>query len=341
MVNSPLPTDLAGEIKKASKTLRKFLHPGVGQGPDKVIPQDLLNKAKGLAILTVVKAGFVWSGRAGAGIVVARLPDGSWSAPSAIGTAGAGFGGQIGAEITDFVFLLNTPDAVKSFSLGGNATFGANISVAAGPMGRTAEAAGTARGLAAIYSYSKSKGLFAGVSLEGSCIVERKDANAKFYGRAIRSKEILSGKVPPPAVAESLYATIRERHIGGGGQGPAPVFAHNEVAPQTSYSNYTMPAPQPPAYPSHALPTSTSQPPRPPVLSKPPSLNATPFPKEKSESVKALFDFPGERPGDLPFRAGDIIVVLHKNATGNDAGWWKGQCNGREGMFPGNYCQAI
>jgi lipid-binding SYLF domain-containing protein len=96
---------------------------------DAIIPPDIISKAKGLAILTVLKAGFIWSGRMGSGVVVARLPDGSWSAPSAIATAGVGgtscplecdgvVGGQIGAEVTDFVIILNTHDAVKALVTG-------------------------------------------------------------------------------------------------------------------------------------------------------------------------------------------------------------------------------
>ncbi|GME96576.1 unnamed protein product [[Candida] boidinii] len=89
--------------------------------------------------MTVLKAGFLFSGRAGSGVVVARLPDGSWSAPSALVTAGAGAGGQIGAELTDFVFILNTDAAVESFAQYGSVTLGGNVSVAAGPLGRNAE----------------------------------------------------------------------------------------------------------------------------------------------------------------------------------------------------------
>jgi lipid-binding SYLF domain-containing protein len=83
-----------------------------------------------------------------------------WSAPSAIGTAGVGAGGQIGVEVTDFVIILNTKDAVKAFSTG-NVTLGGALSVAAGPMGRTGEVAGTVNNFAAVYSYSKSKGMHA------------------------------------------------------------------------------------------------------------------------------------------------------------------------------------
>ncbi|KAF9576464.1 hypothetical protein BGW38_008147, partial [Lunasporangiospora selenospora] len=177
-INSPLPKDLAGECKKASKILNSFVDPIAAKGIDNIIPSDILAKAKGLAIFTVIKAGFLFSGRAGSGLVVARLDDGTWSAPSAIGTGGMGFGGQIGAELTDFVIVLNNRAAVKSFSSGGNVTLGGNLSgmysfiitmrifmqlFAAGPIGRTAEAGASAsvKSVAAIYSYSKSKGLFA------------------------------------------------------------------------------------------------------------------------------------------------------------------------------------
>ncbi|KAF9196489.1 hypothetical protein BGZ50_000109 [Haplosporangium sp. Z 11] len=191
-MNSPLPKDLADPI--------------AAKGVDNIIPADILSKAQGLAIFTVVKAGFLFSGRAGSGIVIARLEDGSWSAPSAIGTGGMGFGGQIGAEITDFVVVLNNSMAVKSFA-----------TVAAGPIGRTAEAGASAssKSVAAIYSYSKSKGLFAGVSIEGSVIVERKDANEAFYRQKVTASELLSGAITPPPQVDILYRALNTRASGG------------------------------------------------------------------------------------------------------------------------------
>jgi len=169
-----------------------------------------LKNAKGLAIITVLKAGFLFSGRAGSGVIVARLPDGSWSAPSAIVTAGAGVGGQIGAEITDFVFILNNKAAVDSFAQMGSITLGANVSVAAGPLGRNAEGAGTAslKSASAVFAYSKTKGLFAGVSLEGSAIVERREANRKFYGSNCKARTILAGNVEPPPACDSLMRVL-------------------------------------------------------------------------------------------------------------------------------------
>ncbi|KAL4814281.1 hypothetical protein BDW67DRAFT_186843 [Aspergillus spinulosporus] len=216
-IHNPLPSSLSSECKKAGKILASFVDPRQAFGPDKVIPPEVLAGAKGLAILTVLKAGFLGSGRFGSGIVVARLADGSWSAPSAIATAGAGFGGQIGFELTDFVFILNDAAAVRTFSQAGTLTLGGNVSIAAGPVGRNAEAAGAAstRGVAAVFSYSKTKGLFAGVSLEGSMLVERRDANERLYNSRVSARQLLSGTVPPPPAAEPLMRVLNSRAFYG------------------------------------------------------------------------------------------------------------------------------
>lgn len=112
----------------------------------------------GLAVFSVVKAGFVFSGKAGSGLVISRLPDGSWSAPSCIGTAGLGWGLQIGADLTEFVIVLNSDDAVRAFSLGGNVTIGGNISATAGPIGTGGSVQSALAHPAPMFSYSKSKG---------------------------------------------------------------------------------------------------------------------------------------------------------------------------------------
>lgn len=188
-------------------------------GPDKVIPPQILANAKGLAILTVFKAGFLGSGRFGSGVVVARLADGSWSAPSAIGTVGGGFGGQIGFELTDFVFILNDANAVKTFAQVGSLTLGGNVSIAAGPVGRNAEAAGAAslKSVSGIFAYSKTKGLFAGVSLEGSVLIERRDANEKMYNSRVTARACLEGSVPVPPQAEPLMRVLNSRVFAGRG----------------------------------------------------------------------------------------------------------------------------
>jgi SH3 domain-containing YSC84-like protein 1 len=174
---SPVWADMQGDVDQAATIIERFQ-----AVPEKAIPQAVLKDARGLGIMTVMKAGFGFSGRGGKGVVVARTKNG-WSGPSAIGTGGVGFGLQIGAEVTEFVFILNTDAAVQAFSRDVNVTLGGDISVAAGPLGRNAEAGITP--LAAIYTYSRSQGLFAGVSLEGTVIGTRNDANAEFYGRRV------------------------------------------------------------------------------------------------------------------------------------------------------------
>ncbi|KAI9013277.1 hypothetical protein BC832DRAFT_570445 [Gaertneriomyces semiglobifer] len=313
MVNSPLPTDIQAECRKAAKIIDQFIKPETGKGPDSKIPPHIIANAKGIAVLTVLKAGFIFSGRAGSGLVIAKLDNGMWSAPSAIGTAGMGVGGQIGAELTDFVIILNTRDAVKAFSHGGNVTLGGNLSVAAGPIGRNAEAAGTVGNLAAIYSYSKTRGLFAGVSLEGSVIVERKDANATFYQKRVTAKELLSGIVPPPPAAEELYRALNRRSGGAAAyMDPAtipvssPIPLRNQRAGAPNFGSLKKAAPPPPS------------------------------PAGQARAV-AMYDFAGERADDLMFKKGDIINITKKTASQND--WWQGKCNGREGSFPANYVQ--
>ena len=132
-------------------------------------------------------------------------------------TGGGGFGGQIGFELTDFVFILNDAAAVRSFSQKGSVTLGGNVSIAAGPIGRNAEASGAAslKGVAGVFSYSKTKGLFAGVSLEGSILIERRDANEKLYHSRITAKQLLEGGVRPPPAAEPLMRVLNSRVFAG------------------------------------------------------------------------------------------------------------------------------
>ena len=173
--------------------------------PERGIPTRILRDAKGLAIIKVVKVGLGLSGKGGEGVVVARTGQG-WSGPSFVGTGGAGWGAQIGAQVTDFVFVLNSDAAVRAFSRDGNVTLGADASAAAGPVGRDAEAGVTPT--SAIYTYSRSKGLFAGASLEGSVIATQKTANARYYGRSVRAGDILRGRISAPAKARSLRAAL-------------------------------------------------------------------------------------------------------------------------------------
>ncbi|KAJ0398533.1 hypothetical protein ATCC90586_010344 [Pythium insidiosum] len=199
---------MEGAIRGAEDTLEHLFNPNVDT--DKKIPIDLIHEAKGLAFLTVIKAGFIWTGRVGTGIVISKLPDGRWSAPSAIGTVGMGFGAELGGQLIEFMIVLNSEQAVKSFMQKGQLSAGANLEFAAGPYGRAAGAAAnfSASGVAPNYTYSHSKGLFGGVGLQGSAIAARSDLNKKFYGREITPTEILTGAVEQPAAASQLYDAL-------------------------------------------------------------------------------------------------------------------------------------
>ncbi|RKF55436.1 SH3 domain-containing protein [Erysiphe neolycopersici] len=228
-IHNPLPSNMEAECRKCGKILASFIDPNRAFSPDKIIPSSILANAKGLVILTVFKAGFLGSARYGNGVVVAKLSDGSWSAPSAVGAGGAGFGGQIGIELTDFVFILNDRAAVRTLSQMGSLTLGGNISVAAGPMGRTAEAAGAAsfKSVAAIFSYSRTKGFFAGVSFEGSVIVERRDANERLYGQRYTAYQLLNGSIPVPDAAQPMIKVLNSRIFTGINAGPPGHYSGN------------------------------------------------------------------------------------------------------------------
>ena len=188
------------DVDQALSIIERF-----GEIPETAIPPAVMRDAKGVAIFAMTKAGFVVSGRGGTGVVLARTPTG-WSGPSAIGTGGVGVGFQAGVQVTEHVMILNTPEAIKAFTQGTNFTLGANLSVAVGPVGRSAEAGVAPK--AAIYTYSRSQGIFAGVSLEGTAVATRYEANEKFYGKPVYPADILEGKITPPASAQKLLDAL-------------------------------------------------------------------------------------------------------------------------------------
>jgi len=193
---------LQDAVDQAVTILRRFQ-----SIPEQSIPAEVIRDAQGLAVLHVIKAGFIFSGRGGQGVVIARTPQG-WSGPIGITTGGAGFGFQIGAQVSEFVIVLNTPSAVRAFSQGGNVALGGDLSVAAGPVGRSLGADVTTK--AAVYTYSKSQGIFAGISLEGTVLVAEPKRNAAYYGSKVSTSDVLSGKVLPPAGARILLATLED-----------------------------------------------------------------------------------------------------------------------------------
>jgi len=170
--------------------------------PERGIPRRVLRHARGLAIISMLKGGLIWSGRVGDGVVIARTPNGGWSGPSFIRAYGVGFGAQVGGKVTDYVLVLNTPGAVRAFSRGGNVQIGGALSAAVGPVGRTAETG--VLPAAAVYTYSRSQGLFAGASLEGTIIKTDGLANARYYHRKVSPEAILTARVRPPSRSARL-----------------------------------------------------------------------------------------------------------------------------------------
>ena len=173
------------------------------QAPDKSIPRDLLRDAKAVAVIpNVLKVGFVFGGRRGEGLISVKRPDGTWSDPSFITMTGGSVGFQIGVSSTDVVLVFRTQDGVDSI-VRGKFTLGVDASAAAGPVGRSATADTDGQLKAEIYSYSRSRGLFAGVALNGAALRIDYDANAAVYGAGITPRRIFEGgvtHVPAPVI---------------------------------------------------------------------------------------------------------------------------------------------
>ncbi len=174
------------------------------------IPARLLEKAEGLAIFPgVVKAAWGIGGQYGRGIVMVRRNDGQWSNPLFIDLIGGSFGWQIGVQKADLVLVFKNRKGVENIA-SNKITLGADMSVSAGPVGRSAEASTDIEMEAEIYSYSKSKGLFAGISLKGGTLRVNKEASAGFYGASHNPSRILYEDIKTPVIVIRLHQTIEE-----------------------------------------------------------------------------------------------------------------------------------
>lgn len=162
--------------------------------PEQAIPPQLLDNAHAVAIIPdVIKAGFVIGGRHGRGILLVRKQDGGWSNPVFVSVTGGSVGWQIGAQSTDLVLVFKTARSIEGI-LRGKFTLGADAAIAAGPVGRRVEGATDAELKAEILSYSRSRGLFAGVSLEGAVLQIDDAAVERYYGMQTSARDILEGK---------------------------------------------------------------------------------------------------------------------------------------------------
>ena len=181
--------------------------------------RELIKNSLGLAFVRSSKVVLGLSLHFGSGIVISRLRDDSWSAPSAIGVYGAGLGVQFGLEVAEYVFLIQTKEALEHFMKGEHFTIGGNMGAAIAGHGREAYGAASvgsnkkeSKGLASVVAYAKSQGLYFGVSLEGSKIFTRHEINNRTYkftaGNEVTTNDILTGKVPIPHEAKSLYSAL-------------------------------------------------------------------------------------------------------------------------------------
>jgi SH3 domain-containing YSC84-like protein 1 len=196
-------------IQAAADVLKQIL-----DTPDKGIPQGLLDKADCVIIYpSVKKAAFIVGGSYGRGVITCRRGatfNGSWSAPAMFALEGGSFGLQIGAQATDFVLLVMNESGAKSV-LSSKVKIGADASAAAGPVGRTTSAETDIVLKAQILSWSRSQGLFAGVSLEGSTMRSDDGGNKALYGKDLTATQIVrGGAVKPPAAAARLLALLNK-----------------------------------------------------------------------------------------------------------------------------------
>jgi len=177
--------------------------------PDKGIPQDMLANSHCVVIVPGLKTGaFIVGGKFGKGYLLCRTKSGTgWSAPATVRIEGGSFGFQIGGSQTDLIMLVMSDRGADKL-LSSKFTLGAEGSVAAGPVGRTATAQTDAQMHAEILSWSRSQGLFAGLALEGATLREDLDDNQTLYGKKLENREIVTSAIPPPEAAQKLVALL-------------------------------------------------------------------------------------------------------------------------------------
>jgi lipid-binding SYLF domain-containing protein len=187
--------------------------------PENSIPEELMARAHGIAVIPhVVKGAFGFGGQWGKGLMSQRREDGSWSSPAYLEIGGGSFGLQIGVQASDIVLIFTDQDGLKGI-LKGKLKLGADASATAGPVGRKAEVGTDVLLRSAVFAYSRSKGLFAGISLDGSVIGIDDHANRKIYGKDVTGEDILLGKavrtntVVEPFVAELQKVSPPHVHI--------------------------------------------------------------------------------------------------------------------------------
>src|SRR5947209_2199159 len=217
----------AGRVESAATVLNEIM-----STPDKGIPSEILGSAKCVAVVpSLLKGGFVVGGAHGRGMATCRTASG-WSAPAPLTTTGGSIGLQIGGQAVDVVMVVMNDRGMQAL-LTSKFKLGADASVAAGPVGRHTEGSTDWKLRAEVLTYSRARGLFAGISFNGAVIKQDEDATGELYGRQIDFKSILTGSVQPPQSAEKFLAAVKRA-------------AGTDVAPSSNASN-SPPSPRPAA----------------------------------------------------------------------------------------------
>lgn len=202
-------TDVDERLQDAAKTLRE-----IENAPDKGIPNEVFSGAKCVAVVpSMIKGGFIFGGRHGRGVATCKLPNGTWSAPAFFTISGGSWGAQIGVEDVQLVMMVMDEEGMRhllsdKFQIGGEA------SASAGPVGREASAQTGWKLNSEILTYSRSKGLFAGVDLGGAQIERDGDSTKAMYGKDLSNEVVLDGKVPVPAAAHTFIAAVSRAKKG-------------------------------------------------------------------------------------------------------------------------------
>jgi lipid-binding SYLF domain-containing protein len=197
-------SDEVKRVQNAAKVLNEIM-----ATPDKGIPQDVFASAKCVAVVpSMIKGGFIVGGRYGRGVATCRTPRG-WSAPAPFTIAGGSWGLQFGGEAVDLVMLVMNQQGMDNL-LSSKFKLGAEGSVAAGPIGRQAEGSTDWKMKSQVLTYSRARGVFAGLELNGAAIKQDNDETRVLYGKFVPFAAILSGKVPAPAGTEAFVAAVRK-----------------------------------------------------------------------------------------------------------------------------------
>jgi lipid-binding SYLF domain-containing protein len=232
--------------------------------PDKGIPSDILGSAKCVAVVpNLLKGGFIVGAAHGRGMATCRTATG-WSAPAPLTTTGGSVGLQIGGQAVDLVMVVMNDRGMQAL-LTNKFKLGADASVAAGPVGRHTEGATDWKLRAEVLTYSRARGLFAGISFNGAVIKQDEDATGELYGRMVDFKSILTGSVQAPQSAQTFLAAIK-------------TAAGTDVAPPSTPQRSTYPSSSTPSAPVNPPPSPTPTPTPEPTPASEPATETTPSP---------------------------------------------------------------